>query len=481
MNERRQPGRDRPGPNAPVMRLAAFALLGGAVILLCAAAPKFRAPRSAKAIQELMADGPHAADCDPCHSAHGEGATPQENLLLGPNDNNLCLDCHTDPWTNGSFAGAPLYAGSAHGAGTNNTWPGPDPPARLEPGAGGKCVNCHDPHGWTDTNGRIPLLALQREEKLCLTCHDGAPATTQVMADLLKPFRHPTTDFTGRHTGPGEIAPTDYGRSPLNRRHAECEDCHNPHVSRADAPGGPSGSDASLTTLGTSRVIPLNGISGSVPLYTFVPASDTLTGPVTEYQLCFKCHSSWTTQPSGQTDFGRVLNPANPSFHPVEDLGRNPGIAPGAFTSGWSAASLTRCGDCHGSDFGLTSGPHGSIYPGLLKAPYDPSPLERSMGSDELCFRCHSHEVYADHNAPSSVLEASRFNPPRGEEGHAEHVGKEQIPCGACHATHGSTTLPFLLVTGRNPGINSYTRTASGGTCAPTCHDSESYTVNYAR
>ena len=49
MNERRQPGRDRPGPNAPVMRLAAFALLGGAVILLCAAAPKFRANASRSA------------------------------------------------------------------------------------------------------------------------------------------------------------------------------------------------------------------------------------------------------------------------------------------------------------------------------------------------------------------------------------------------------------------------------------------------
>ena len=55
------------------------------------------------------------------------------------------------------------------------------------------------------------------------------------------------------------------------------------------------------------------------------------------------------------------------------------------------------------------------------------------------------------------------------------------MPCYACHVTHGSTTLPFLLVVGRVPGIVSYSRTANGGTCAPSCHGSESYTVNYAR
>ena len=58
---------------------------------------------------------------------------------------------------------------------------------------------------------------------------------------------------------------------------------------------------------------------------------------------------------------------------------------------------------------------------------------------------------------------------------------EEGIPCYACHATHGSISFGHLIVTGRNPGIVSYTENASGGSCTPTCHDSQSYQVNYPR
>jgi hypothetical protein len=294
----------------------------------------------------------------------------------------------------------------------------------------------------------------------------------------MKPYGHPVAT-TGRHV-PGESSPADFAITPVNRRHAECEDCHNPHLARHDA-APPLAPDASKRLLGVSRVAVLNGPAGSPPAYTFIPASDTLTMPVAEYQLCFKCHSSWTVQPPGQTDLARALNPNNPSFHPVETEGRNSGIAPLAFRPGWSATSLTRCGDCHGSDGGFTAGPHGSVYPHILAAPYDASPQPRSMGSDELCFRCHDFDVYANPSASSTVRGYSRFNPPGAGKGHAEHVGEEQVPCAACHVTHGSTTQPGLIVTGRSPGIGSFTSTPTGGTCAPTCHGLESYTTNYAR
>lgn len=455
-----------------------------ALLALVSAGPRRKAlpfpSRLPTEIPLIAAQGSHASSCEQCHTAHGQGATPEPGLLLAPNDNQLCASCHSGTWDTKSFPGLAHFTGTPHGSNPNVVWPGPDPPARTATDAG-MCRNCHDPHGYTDANGLIPRLTLQREEKLCLTCHDGSPATTQVMSDLQKPYRHPVADYTGRHAGPGESTPDAFARTPQNLRHAECEDCHNPHVARADGLAGPSGSDASLTTLGTSRVSVLNGAAGTVPLYTLLPASDTTSTPNAEYQLCFKCHSSWTTAPAGQTDLARVLNPANPSFHPVEAPGQNPNISPLAFTSGWSANSLTRCGDCHGSDFGLTRGPHGSMYPGLLRAPYDANPGQRTMSSNELCFTCHSYDVYANRNAPQSTLAASRFNTPGAGKGHADHVSGESVPCVDCHTTHGSTTLPNLLVTGRNPGINGYTRTANGGTCAPTCHGSVSYTVNYAR
>ena len=438
-------------------------------------------PRSSDQITRILAAGPHAGDCERCHTEHGSGQTPQLYALVGPDDNALCDRCHTGSWTTASYPGTWTYAGSAHGSSPSTIWPGLTPPARVEANAAGKCVNCHDPHGWQDDSGEITHLGVAREEAACLTCHDGSPATTNVRAEFLKPFRHPTTDFSGRHTGPEESSASDFGTSPLNRRHAECEDCHNPHVARSDPPLGHPAPSPSLTVLGVSRVLVENGPAGAAPAYTFVAGSDTMSGPPEEYQLCMKCHSSWTTQPPGQTDLGRALNPANPSYHPVEAIGANPNIQPDAFAAGWSALSRTGCGDCHGSDFESVAGPHGSAYRYILRSPYTASPAPRAMAPGEACFSCHAYDVYANSSSSDAVLGASRFNRPGAVKGHVEHVGQLSVPCYSCHATHGSTDLEFLLVRGRWPGITAYTKTPTGGTCTATCHGAKSYTANYAR
>ena len=101
------------------------------------------------------------------------------------------------------------------------------------------------------------------------------------------------------------------------------------------------------------------------------------------------------------------------------------------------------------------------------------------MTSGESCFDCHRYDTYANQGATSTVKGYSRFNLPTFEQGHTFHVDDKGYPCYACHESHGSTTLPHLIVTGRNPGLNSYTHTATGGTCAPSCHGTESYNVNY--
>jgi predicted CXXCH cytochrome family protein len=346
--------------------------------------------------------------------------------------------------------------------------------------AAGKCVNCHDPHGWRDAGGEIPHLLFAREEALCLGCHDGSPARTNIRLDAQKAFRHPMTDYTDRHTGPLEATPFDFATTPINRRHAECEDCHNPHLAQADRPAPPA-PELSATNRGVSRLLVQNGPAGAQPSFTFIPGSDTLTTPTAEYQLCFNSHSSWTTQPSGQTDLARVLNPANASYHPVQAGGRDLNIRPDAFEMGWSATSMTACGDCHGSDSGLARGPHGSSYRYILSRPYTASPARRVMSQNEICFACHAWDVYANPNSPETVRAASRFNKPRADKGHAEHVGEEDVSCYSCHTTHGSADQPHLLVLGRVPGIVSFAQTASGGSCRASCHGSENYQVNYAR
>jgi predicted CXXCH cytochrome family protein len=473
-----QSGRRPWAPAASVFppAVAVLVLLGS----LASAAPP-RLPRSLEQVTKVLAQGPHAGDCESCHSQHGGGsAIPYEHALIGPDENTLCDGCHSVPWSGGSYPGTMGYNGSSHAWSPVAIWPGPDPPGRVEAGAAGKCLNCHEPHGWQDAAGLIPSLGLAREEKLCLACHDGSPATTDIRADALKPFAHPMTFYNDRHSGPTESSPSDFAISPLNRRHAECEDCHNPHTDRGDGGLRPPAPAASKVLLGASRVGVLNGAAGSAPSYTFISGSDTLTAPVTEYQLCFKCHSSWTTQPPGQTDFALVFNPANPSSHPVEDMGANRNINFAAFASGWSGTSIMRCGDCHGSELG-PAGPHGSTYRFILKGPYTASPTPRATASNELCFNCHAYDVYANATSPAVVQGASRFNQPAVTMGHADHVDTQQVPCYACHTTHGSVTQPHLIATGRIPGIAAYSETAGGGTCTPNCHGPRTYTVNYAR
>ncbi len=474
----RKVDRNPAGRRPPVRGLAGLLLAG---LLSCGAAPlhPYRTPAG---ITQILSQGPHQGECEQCHTMHGQADIAYENALIGPDDNTLCDRCHTTPWAGGSYAGPWPYAGSSHGSSTSMVWPGPNPPPRTEAGAADKCVNCHDPHGWADESGVvIPFLAIAREEALCLACHSGAPASTNIGADVSKPYTHPMTLYTGRHKGPTESQPTDFAAAPVNNRHAECTDCHNPHVSYPDRNGLPPAPTLSRTNLGVSRVIVQNGGPGLPPAFTFVAGSDTLSTPVAEYQLCFKCHSSWTTQPTGQTDLALELNPANASYHPVEDVGRNTNIQPGAFVPGWTAGSMIRCGDCHGSDFtGSPAGPHGSTYRYILKQRYEASPAPRTMGSDEICFACHSFDVYANPASPDMVRGYSRFNTPGTTAGHAEHVGTDQVPCYACHVTHGAPTQKHLLVTGRSPGLIAFTETATGGTCQSTCHGPQSYTANYA-
>jgi predicted CXXCH cytochrome family protein len=461
----------------PLM-LVALALIGLGLL----GAKPLRPYRTVAGITGILAEGPHAGDCDQCHTMHGQGEVVYGHALQGPNENSLCDRCHETPWEGGSYGGTTLYLGSAHATNPGSIWPGPEPPPRTESGAAGKCLNCHDPHGWADATGPVPMLAVAREEALCLACHDGTPATRNIGADLAKPFRHPVSLHSGRHRGPLESQPADFAAAPADNRHAECVDCHDPHVAVRDRGGVSPAPALPRVNLGVSRLLVQNGAAGTRPTFVFVPGSDTLTVPIAEHQLCFKCHSSWTTQPTGQTDLALALNPANASYHPVEAAGRDATIDPGAFVPGWDASSLTRCSDCHGSDFvGSPRGPHGSSYRYILRGPYQASSQPRVMTSDESCFACHGYDVYANPAAAAAVRGASRFNQPGAGKGHAEHVGEQAVPCYACHVTHGSPDQPHLIVLGRTPGLTAFTETAGGGTCQSTCHAAQSYTVNYGR
>jgi len=328
------------------------------------------------------------AQCVRCHDQHGPVIA--------------CVVCHAAPSASGAFPGDAVWSQSAH--------------------AQAACGDCHDPHGVRDRDGVIAGMLAQRQPAVCTTCHHGSRAS-DIRSKLNQPYVHGT----------------------LSRR-ADCSDCHNVHQVIKDP--APSSNDPSSRLAGVSRVQVVNGGAGVVPAYRLLTANDP--GEAKEFEVCFKCHSTYGKQPLGQSDFARLTNPGNPSFHPIQATGKNPRIDPQSFANDYAADSLVTCSDCHES--------HGSSYRYLLK-----------KSADDLCFDCHSRDTY------TSGAPGSRF------EGHALHAGAQKIACFACHETHGSTRNAALIATGRFPGITTYIQTPMGGSCTSNCHTLKTYSASYPR
>ncbi len=382
--------------------------------------------------------------CRQCHDTRTL-PQPQPHLLFRADDNALCFTCHT-PAGAAAWQGSTAYNATAHWTSMKMAWPGPAPAARPA-GDVGKCLNCHTPHGSRDGQGLVPVLGFVREEALCLTCHDASgPASTNLVAELAKATAHPVIATSGVHDAREAMSPATFA---TGRRHAECVDCHNPHAAN----------DAAKLA-GVARVAVTNGGAGTVPGYTLKPASDL--SPTLEYQLCFKCHASWTTQPAGQDDLALVLNPANESFHPVEGPGKGTSaqlansLAGGTGLPHLTTADTITCSDCHNSEaipltvskvstYGGTvpSGPHGSnaaatnatFSKALLRASYRVTPkTTKSFVASEfqLCFVCHSSAPFA--TTSKNIRSDTRFNL------HGFHVG-EGLLCAECHSNSHGTRL----------------------------------------
>lgn len=318
--------------------------------------------------------------CSTCHDVHYAAKT-DGSLLRKASTTSVCTECHTLADT--------VNPGS-HFVTTNAStlWPagqyGSLFPAVTGAANQGSCGNCHQAHGWPDaanTTAHYPYLAVDREENLCYTCHDGSPVTANVRAQFLKASNHPVSTTPSVHV-PHESTAAQFSGA---NRHVECADCHNMHKARP-----------TKHTAGTNAIAatsPLVGVSGAsysnsatnwtLGTLAFVP--DT-TGASFEYQICLKCHSSWAfgstppTGPSGkvETDQALEFNTTNASYHPV--FGALPATDPGAngssrltaaqLTGGWTSGQTMYCSDCHGNDAAAPAaqGPHGSAVTFILRA-----------------------------------------------------------------------------------------------------------------
>ena len=461
-------------------------------------------------------------NCSQCHLQH-DGDLPYDFALFAPADNGTCLSsgCHDYQyqWPPGdyywSFPGNTTdWYNSAHGASAGQFPPGNGRQVAL-------CVQCHDPHTAGDSiHGVYPSATRELEERGCYSngaivgqgCHGMNGSTRPAGADdiysqLLKSSRHNveasakehSTDWQASYPYGRESRQVNSGHFSDSNRHVECVDCHNPH--KAVSGGHQIGSnEIGGALLGAWGVQPSSAAPGATPT-SFTAVDFNTIGGSLEYQMCYKCHSYFAfgnTAPSGYTDNAREFNPANASFHPVQDT-----IPTNSYTIQTPENGLTQtmdnrwnnivhnkmtCSDCHASETATDpGGPHGSNNPYILTG----SPAATDIA---FCTSCHLGSVYAPPTRPIGET-GSRFDgQTTGEEdaSHYFHVTVRGIGCRQCHGgrqepppAQPEQRSPYPLDAGSAHGTNTLVGLMNGanisayvpGNCTPTCHESITYSA----
>jgi predicted CXXCH cytochrome family protein len=439
-------------------------------------------------------------ECTTCHEPHmyNIDAVAGAFLVRSNTQSMLCLSCH-DP-SRGQPNQLNGWPTAAHATATN-TAPGDGSAGIYGAVAANACLSCHLPHNAPD--GSPARLLRAPEESVCLNCHAGSgvsPALANILNEVTKIYSHPTL-LVGLH----DAAENAF---PLNgNRHAECEDCHNPHAAAAE-----TGSTNPPALTAPQRAV--SGVDVATGATALRPASN-------QYEVCFKCHANSTEKPqatAGYSAYGRTprrltdaatADPFNTrlefnsafSRHPVTQPRRLastdvPSLRPamlrfdGSQGRALSVGTYIYCSDCHSNDAAVVSGgtgpngPHGSIWPHLLERRYDLEPAPATPGSGggttyvpgltgsaALCQKCH--------DVDGNILLNRSFN------GHSSHVVGRRASCSTCHESHGiaggnATNNPSMVnfdTTIIGPNISGQLRIERTGTfhgrCYLRCHGSD--------
>lgn len=333
------------------------------------------------------------------------------------------------------------------------------------------CESCHQSHNAAANR----LLKQDGESGVCLSCHNGnvASLNKNIDAAFNKMYSHPAKTISGQHNPKRKVdGMVREDPADLANRHAECEDCHNPHAaSPGVSPGIPNTTNnlAAPVNKGVWGVQPAWPAQwGQVTTYTELPDVQY------QYQLCLKCHSYYAfgalppPDPYGMiaggvnTDQALEFNPNNASFHPVVAPGKNSftmtvGATPYNFSSslinGMTPTSTMTCAECHSDSVPGPKGLHGADTWPILWAPYDGS-TGVSGTEDHLCFKCHKASVYGGMGGASTDWQSTGFSGPGGLTGtgpmmnlHFRHLELRQVPCAGCHSavTHGWKRRAMLV------------------------------------
>ncbi len=387
--------------------------------------------------------------CTSCHDPHKN--IYSDFLVATSQNSNLCNSCHQRTY----------WSASTHNTSTK-TWngTGPDPWPYTQPTmttvAQNACESCHNPHNGASN---VMLLKYQAEESNCLDCHSGSVAAKNIATQFAKTYKHNITGYTNIHLA-NETA-------QVTSMHVECVDCHNPHAAKNQAATAPA----------------VNGFLAGVK---GINQSGVAVDPaINSYEICYRCHAGSAGAPASTIPRVIVQNntrlefaPGNPSYHSVAAAGVNPNVP--SLISPWTTSSRMYCTDCHASDgTGSPAGPHGSIYPRILKLQYlTADNTNESAAAYALCYSCHSR---------TSILGDISFKE------HSKHIVGERTPCITCHDAHGisstqgnstnnSNLINFwtTIVTNSSGGIRRFDdQGLYTGRCYLTCHGENHNPLSY--
>lgn len=401
-------------------------------------------------------DSKSKVQCASCHDPHADTYT---NFLVASDEfSDLCFKCHDRTYWN-------LSTHSTSSAGWNgsglNPWSHHD--NSFSTVAQNGCGNCHVMH---TAGGKSRLMKSDLEEKNCLDCHNGNVAASDKNIELqfTKPYVHNIFGYNQIHD------PNESSLITLQKKHVECADCHNAHAVNS-GPADPPYANGVLA-----------GVMGIDPM------GNTVDPIQHEYELCFRCHSdnpvssSTTSRQIEQANTRLEFATNNPSSHPVAIQGKN-NFVPGLVYP-LNESSFLYCSDCHASDGpDAPAGPHGSIYPQILKYQYEKvDNTPESAFAYELCYSCHSRTQY-NTDMGDNVQKLV----------HYRHVVSENTPCNACHDPHGISNtqgnpiqnshlinFDISIVKARSDGAlyfqdNGY----RSGQCSLMCHGADHDSKNY--
>ncbi|HET9594212.1 MAG TPA: CxxxxCH/CxxCH domain-containing protein [Anaeromyxobacteraceae bacterium] len=422
--------------------------------------------------------GAFGRDCTKCHASQAEGRTPTSNANSSGN-----VGPHSSDF------GA-LLAGSRN-AGTT--------PANLV------CYNCHG-NGTTglNTSGKDLATAVSR----------GATTSGGSHKSMSSETVHDTAREASATWNNGSLSGT--------RRHANCLDCHSTHLAKTGLVSRtatatstrnqlpPSMAGATGVAYGTYPTMPTTACASGATLpnacFTQTTASSFGTNPAVatyEYQVCFKCHSSFafgnTTFPTATgasglqtTDTAAEFSPTNRSGHPVvTGLSSYTGnTAPKALVAAqllapWNVNVGTQtmlCSDCHNTDAAspAAQGPHGSAITYMLSGANKAWPYTVAGATSGTLFRVSTSETgintnnglfcrncHPQQNSTASNSVHRNSNVTGGQHGSSNNVAA----CTACHirVPHGGKLSRLFVTTNAparykigTPAFSQVTKNASG-------------------